>query len=105
MPILCFAYAVARAAECAAGAGRFKEFHDLLFRQRDSLGLKTFSEFAREMAHQRWWLMGSAETLCLTVLDWIQLCARSFCDRLIRSNGVDARSARTQFGQMVGRCL
>jgi protein-disulfide isomerase len=43
-----FAYPAARAAECAGAQGRFAEFHDLIFAKQDSLGLKSFSDFARE---------------------------------------------------------
>jgi protein-disulfide isomerase len=43
-----FAYPAARAAECAAAAGRFTEMHDVLYRKQDSLGLKAFSSFAKE---------------------------------------------------------
>jgi protein-disulfide isomerase len=43
-----YAYPAARAAECAAAQGRFEVFHDLLFQQRDSLGSKPFTQFARE---------------------------------------------------------
>lgn len=43
-----FAYPAARAAECAGRQDRFEAFHDLVFAKQDSLGLKTFTEFARE---------------------------------------------------------
>jgi protein-disulfide isomerase len=43
-----FAMPSARAAECAADQGRFEQFHDLLYVQQDSLGLKSYDEFARE---------------------------------------------------------
>ena len=43
------AYPAARAAECAGGQGRFREFHDLLFAKADSLGLKSFDSFAAEV--------------------------------------------------------
>lgn len=43
-----FAYPAARAAECAGQQGRFKEFHDVVFANQKMLGLKTFSEMARE---------------------------------------------------------
>jgi protein-disulfide isomerase len=42
-----FAYPMARASECAAEQGRFKEFHDLVFTKQDSLGLKSMEAFAR----------------------------------------------------------
>lgn len=41
------AYPAARAAECAAAAGRFTEFHDILYAHQDSLGIVPFREFAR----------------------------------------------------------
>jgi predicted DsbA family dithiol-disulfide isomerase len=41
-----FAVPAAAAAECAAPHGRFQEFHRLLYEQRDSLGLKTWTSFA-----------------------------------------------------------
>ncbi len=47
MPYHRFAYPAARAAECAASQGRFPAFHDALFERQDSLGLKSFVEFAR----------------------------------------------------------
>jgi protein-disulfide isomerase len=43
-----FAYPAARAAECAGRQGRFAAFHDLLYSKQDSLGLKSFLQFARE---------------------------------------------------------
>src|ERR1051325_2325767 len=43
-----FAEPAARAAECAAAQGQFVAFHDLLYREQDSLGLKTWDEFAHE---------------------------------------------------------
>jgi len=43
-----FAYPAARAAECAGDQGRFEAFHDLLYQKQDSLGLKSFAEFAKE---------------------------------------------------------
>jgi protein-disulfide isomerase len=43
-----FALPSARAAECAAAQGRFEEMHDLLYLKQDSLGLKTYPEFATE---------------------------------------------------------
>lgn len=43
-----FAIPAARAAECAARQGRFSQFHDLLYDQQDSLGLKSWSAFARD---------------------------------------------------------
>jgi protein-disulfide isomerase len=43
-----FARPAARASECAAAQGRFKEMHDLLYAKQDSLGLKPFSGYARE---------------------------------------------------------
>ncbi len=42
------AAAAARAAECAGSQGRFEAFHDLLYQQQDSLGLKSWSAFSRE---------------------------------------------------------
>lgn len=41
-----FAMAAAAASECAADQDRFAEFHDLLFRERDSIGRKSWSAFA-----------------------------------------------------------
>ncbi|MEP6591651.1 MAG: thioredoxin domain-containing protein [Gemmatimonadota bacterium] len=43
-----FAYPAARAAECAGEQGRFVQYHDLLYAQQDSLGLKTFEALAGE---------------------------------------------------------
>ena len=43
-----FAYPAARAADCAARQGKFWEFHDKVYEDQDSLGLKQFSEFAAE---------------------------------------------------------
>jgi protein-disulfide isomerase len=42
------AYPAARAAECAAAQDRFEEFHDLLFSDQQSVGIKPFDVFARE---------------------------------------------------------
>lgn len=41
------AYPAARASECAAAANRFAEFHDMVYQKQDSLGLLSFTEFAR----------------------------------------------------------
>jgi len=38
----------ARAAECASLQGRFQQFHDALYAEQDSLGLKSWSDFAVE---------------------------------------------------------
>lgn len=43
-----FAVPAARAAECASAHNRFVPFHDLLFAKQDSLGLKSFTDFATE---------------------------------------------------------
>jgi protein-disulfide isomerase len=42
-----FAYAGARAAECAGAQGRFLQYHDLEYDRQDSLGLLPFGELAR----------------------------------------------------------
>lgn len=42
------AYPAAHAAECAAAQDRFEAFHDALYREQDSLGLKSFPAFAAE---------------------------------------------------------
>jgi protein-disulfide isomerase len=41
------AVAAAVAAECAAEQGRFEPFHDALFLQQDSIGTKSWDDFAR----------------------------------------------------------
>ncbi len=41
-----FAIPAARAANCAGEQGRFVEYHDVLFEKQDSLGLKSFRDFA-----------------------------------------------------------
>lgn len=43
-----FAIPAAVAAECAGDQGRFWQMHDALFRHQDSLGLRSFVDFARE---------------------------------------------------------
>ena len=43
-----FAIPTARAAECAADQGRLREMHDVLFEQQDSLGLKSYVDFASD---------------------------------------------------------
>ena len=35
--------------ECAARVGRFKEMHDLLYQEQDSIGVLSWSEFARRI--------------------------------------------------------
>lgn len=40
------AMTAARAAECAGEQGRFEAFHDRLFKQQDSLGIKSYAQFA-----------------------------------------------------------
>lgn len=47
-----FAMPAARAAECAADQGRFEAMHDLLYAQQDSLGLKSFAEYAKQAGVQ-----------------------------------------------------
>ncbi len=44
-----FAYPAARAAECAAAQGHLDAFHDALYAQQDSLGLKSFVRLAMEV--------------------------------------------------------
>ena len=41
-----FAYPAARAAECAGAQGRFEAFYNSLYKSQDSLGVKTFDDFA-----------------------------------------------------------
>ncbi len=48
LPYHRFSYVAARAAECAGVQDHFEQFHDQLFSQQDSLGLKPFLEIARE---------------------------------------------------------
>lgn len=43
-----FALPSARAAECAGEQGRFEAFHDALYARQDSLGLRSFEQFARD---------------------------------------------------------
>lgn len=43
-----FAYPAARAAECAADQGRFEPFHDELYAEQDSLGLKPWARYAAD---------------------------------------------------------
>jgi protein-disulfide isomerase len=43
-----FALPAARAAECAGIQGRFAAYHDILYEKQDSLGLKSWSSYARE---------------------------------------------------------
>ena len=42
------AMAAARASECAADQGRFKEMHDALFREQGAIGQKAWSAYARQ---------------------------------------------------------
>lgn len=48
LPYHRFAVPTARAAECAAQQGRFREFHDVALANQDSLGLKTYRAMAAE---------------------------------------------------------
>jgi protein-disulfide isomerase len=48
LPYHRFARPAALASECAAEQGHFEEYHDVLFAKQDSLGLKSFLEFAKE---------------------------------------------------------
>lgn len=43
-----FAVGAARGAECAAHVGRFAEWVDVIFDKRDSLGVKSWGQFARD---------------------------------------------------------
>jgi protein-disulfide isomerase len=43
-----FAYAAARASECAAQQGQFDKFHAAVYRNQGKLGLKSFRQFASE---------------------------------------------------------
>lgn len=52
LPYHRFAYAAARAVECAADQGKFEEMRSALFRAADSLGLKPFAAFAAEAGVQ-----------------------------------------------------
>ena len=47
-----FAYASARAAECAGRQGKFEQFHDMIYLKQDSIGLKPFEDYAREVGVQ-----------------------------------------------------
>jgi protein-disulfide isomerase len=47
LPFHRFAYPAARAAECAGAQDRFQAYHELLFERHDSLGLKSFHDFAK----------------------------------------------------------
>lgn len=47
LPIHKFARPAALAAECARSMGHFEQFHDALFDGQDSLGLRSWAEFAR----------------------------------------------------------
>jgi protein-disulfide isomerase len=42
------AYPTARAAECAGAQERFEAFHDLVYSKQDSLGLKSYGQFAKD---------------------------------------------------------
>lgn len=44
-----FAMDAAIAAECAAGSGRFEAYHDMLFAQADSIGLRSWAAFAMDV--------------------------------------------------------
>lgn len=46
LPNHAFAVPAARASECAAAQGRFREMHDELFRAQDSIGIRPFTRFA-----------------------------------------------------------
>ncbi len=48
LPYHPLAYSAAHAAECAGAQGRFTEFADALFDQQDSLGVKSFADFAAD---------------------------------------------------------
>lgn len=48
LPYHRLALAAAEAAECAGRQGHFASMHDLLFEKQDSLGLKSFEDFARD---------------------------------------------------------
>lgn len=43
-----FARGAALASECAADQGRFLPYHDLLYDQQDSIGVKTYRQFAQD---------------------------------------------------------
>ncbi len=48
LPYHQYARQAAQAAECAADQGRFESFHAALYAKQDSLGLKSFTQFAAE---------------------------------------------------------
>jgi protein-disulfide isomerase len=50
LPMHRFAQPAARVAECAGEQGRFESMHDQLFEQQASLGLKPWSDYAKEAA-------------------------------------------------------
>ncbi len=82
-----FAYAAALASECAGARGRFERYHDVLFEKRDSIGVKTWVEFAV--------LAGIADTAGFTTC----VARRQFADRVERdiaaARGVGATSTPT----------
>ncbi|MGH7593061.1 MAG: DsbA family protein [Gemmatimonadales bacterium] len=48
MPYHRFAVPAARAAECASAQGQYDDYYNALFVGQDSLGLKSFADFARD---------------------------------------------------------
>ena len=52
LPMHRFARPAARVAECAGAQGRFAEFVGIVFQKQDSLGLKSWGDYAREAGVQ-----------------------------------------------------
>ncbi len=48
LPYHPFAYQAARAAECGARQGRFRQLYELMYQEQDSLGVKPFVNFAKD---------------------------------------------------------
>lgn len=48
LPSHLHAMSAARASECASAAGRFREFHDRLFQEADSIGQKPWTRYASD---------------------------------------------------------
>lgn len=74
-----FAYASARAAECAGRQGKFEQFHDLAYLKQDSLGLKPFVDYARDVGVTDLPAFGSCNTAAspVAVIEADKLAAKS----------------------------
>ncbi|MGQ0765436.1 MAG: DsbA family protein [Gemmatimonadota bacterium] len=84
-----FAKPAAQAAECAAEAGRFAQFVDLVFQKQDSLGLLSFTSMAARPAWLTRFLSTDASRIVTVMIESplaLHSGKRSACEAHLRSS-------------------